>query len=157
MIDRGVNEASGEAIIRGPKDSFTENIVVNKGETIRISSNALANENIPISTILNSEANTIIDYAFYNPSGIDLVNGYAYTNLLIKEKFNVSLYGQDFVDITVIDGKITIEKEKINKLITIEKIQSQALVKYTLNQGDTISFKKSVSFHITIPPTPKKD
>ena len=31
MIDRGVNEASGEAIIRGPKDSFTENYMINLG------------------------------------------------------------------------------------------------------------------------------
>lgn len=127
---------------RDDSEEETENIVVNKGETIRISSNALANDYIPISTILSSEANTIIDYAFYNPAEIDIVNGYAYTNLLIKEKFNVSLYSQDFVDITVIDGKITIEKEKVNKLITIEKIQSQALVKYTLNQGDTMTFKQ---------------
>ncbi len=30
-IDRGVNEASSEAVIRGPKDSFTENYMINLG------------------------------------------------------------------------------------------------------------------------------
>lgn len=118
-----------------------QSIDVNKGETIRIASNALINNN-PISTILNSEPNTIIDFAFYNLEEIDFVNGYAYTNLLIKGKFEVTLYGQDFIDITVINGKLTIDKEKLNKFITIEKIQSQTLVKYTLNQGDAITFKQ---------------
>ena len=126
------------------RDGEQENqsIVVNKGETIRITSNAAINNNDPISTILNSEPNTIIDFAFYNPAEIDLVNGYAYTNLLIKEKFEVSLYGQDFVDITVINGKLMIDSEELNKYIKIEKMQSQTLVKYTLNQGDSIIFKQ---------------
>lgn len=31
ILDRGINESTSEAIIRGPKDSFTENIVINIG------------------------------------------------------------------------------------------------------------------------------
>ena len=61
---------------------------------------------------------------------------------MIKEKFEVSLYGQDFVDITVINGKLMIDSEELNKYIKIEKMQSQTLVKYTLNQGDSIIFKQ---------------
>ena len=129
------------------RDGEQENqsIVVNKGETIRITFND-SNRNAT-SAVLNSDPNTIIDIAHYKPAELDLVNGWASANLLIKEKFTLEFSGQDYYDITVVNGKLTIDKEKLNKLITIEKIQSQALVKYTLNQGDTITFKQKAGIN----------
>ena len=130
------------------RDGEQENqsIVVNKGETIRVTFND-SNRNTT-SAILNSNPNTIIDIAHYKPAEMDLVNGWASANLLIKEKFTLELAGQDYYDITVLNGKITINKEKLNKLISIEKIESQTLVKYILNQGEAITFsqKEGVDF-----------
>lgn len=124
------------------RDGEQENqsIVVNKGETIRITSNKSASYGNETSVFFTSKNGTVIDYALYYPYMFDSVNGQARKDFAIAPNFELIVDGQTFYDVTVVKGEITIDLKTLDKEIDIEKIKTSSLIKYTLNKDEVMTF-----------------
>lgn len=126
------------------RDGEQENqsIVVNKGETVRIYSNAPSNDDTIFYTILNSKEGTIIDYAYYQYNENIDNSGDCKADLPINKSFEVRLRGKEYMDISVVEGQLFIDEKKLDKQISIEKIKTPALAKFILHEGETMTFKQ---------------
>lgn len=118
-----------------------ENIIsLKKGETLRITDNRdpIHNQEY-IKTVLNIISGTVIDYAYYYPDAFDIVNGYGEADRTISgTTHTVYTDPGTYFDFTLVDGHISVDKTKLDDAISVEKIDQKALVKYTLNEGDTL-------------------
>lgn len=115
-------------------------MIIHQGETIRLTSNSEFDNETLIT--FNSTSGAIIDYAYYSPQEKDLVNGHAKTSVIVNDKYSLWISGKSYVDITILEGELILDKTTLDKNIVVNTKDTPALTKYTLNTGDTWMFKQ---------------
>lgn len=116
-----------------------ESLIIKEGETIRFYGN---DQNV-IFYSANNEA--IIDRALYDTRiNYNGVNAQAYANESVSGNGWIPLWENEYMDITVVKGSLTIDKKTFESGITSELKNQEAIRKYELKSGESIHFEDKV-------------
>ncbi len=129
-------------------DETDEAITIEKGKTVRLYGCRGGK------LYYSGTQGTIIDRAWHDKrSNYNGVNGIAYINENVEGTSWTSLNNNEYYDITVLEGNLIIEEDTFKSGIILEEINTEAVSKYILKQGEkiTIKDKNGIGYYTHLP------
>lgn len=129
-------------------DETDEAITIEKGKTVRLYGCRGGK------LYYSGTQGTIIDRAWHDKrSNYNGVNGIAYINENVEGTSWISLNNNEYYDITVLEGNLIIEEDTFKSGIILEEINTEAVSKYILKQGEkiTIKDKNGIGYYTQLP------